>query len=139
MLLLVDVFVVVLVEFVFGFSDFIVFVYVLFILGLIGEFKGVEVVYDVVMNIVEIFIWYFELGVVDCWFVLVMLECDMLVLDIFVVLCFGGVIVVVDEVQCCDFDVWVWFIDIYEVMVLNFMLGWLDMLFEVGGGWLLLL
>jgi mycobactin phenyloxazoline synthetase len=110
--------------------------YVLFTSGSTGEPKGVEVTHDAAMNTVEFIARHFEIGAADRCLALSTLEGDISVMDIFVTLRTGGAIVVVDEEQRRDPDAWTRLIDTYKVTVLHFMPGWLEMLVEVGAGWL---
>ncbi|MGA9492797.1 MAG: amino acid adenylation domain-containing protein [Mycobacterium sp.] len=106
--------------------------YVLFTSGSTGEPKGVEVTHDAAMNTVEFLTRHFEIGARDRCLALSTLECDMSVLDIFAMLRAGGAIVVVDEAERRDPDVWARLIETHSVTVLNFLPGWLEMLAEVG-------
>ncbi len=108
--------------------------YVLFTSGSTGEPKGVEVTHDAAMNTVEFFIGHFGFGADDRCLALSTLECDLSVLDIFATLRSGGSIVVVDEAQRTDPYSWARLIDEYQVTVLHFMPGWLEMLLEAGRG-----
>lgn len=104
--------------------------YVLFTSGSTGEPKGVEVTHDAAMNTVEFFIRHFELDGDDRCLALSTLECDLSVLDIFATLRSGGSIVVVDEAQRTDPYSWARLIERYQVTVLHFLPGWLEMLTE---------
>lgn len=108
--------------------------YVLFTSGSTGEPKGVEVTHDAAMNTVEFIGRHFEIGPADRCLALSTLEGDISVMDVFVTLRTGGVIVVVDEAQRRDPDAWARLIDTHRVTVLHFMPGWLEMLIEVGRG-----
>lgn len=107
--------------------------YVLFTSGSTGEPKGVELSHDAVMNTIEFLTARFELGPTDRSLALASLEADMSVLEIFAILRAGGAVVVVDEQQRRDPDVWATLIERHAVTFLNWMPGWLDMLLEVGG------
>ena len=107
--------------------------YVLFTSGSTGEPKGVELTHDAVMNTVEFVNSHFGLGPTDRSLALASLEADMSVLEIFAVLRAGGAVVVVDETQRRNPDVWADLIQRHSVTFLNWMPGWLDMLLEVGG------
>lgn len=107
--------------------------YVLFTSGSTGEPKGVELTHDAVMNTVEFISDRYELGPSDRSLALASLEADMSVLEIFAILRAGGAVVVVDEVQRRDPDVWASLIHQHSVTFLNWMPGWLDMLLQVGG------
>jgi mycobactin phenyloxazoline synthetase len=108
--------------------------YVLFTSGSTGEPKGVEVTHDASMNTVEFIGRHFEIGPADRCLALSTLEGDISVMDVFVTLRTGGSIVVIDEAQRRDPDVWARLIDAHRVTVLHFMPGWLEMLVEVGAG-----
>nr|WP_286670876.1 amino acid adenylation domain-containing protein [Mycobacterium paraterrae] len=108
--------------------------YVLFTSGSTGEPKGVEVTHHASMNTVEFIGRHFGLGPGDRCLALSTLEGDISVMDIFVTLRTGGSIVVVDEGQRRDPDAWARLIAEYQVTVLHFMPGWLEMLAEVGVG-----
>ncbi|WP_199255569.1 non-ribosomal peptide synthetase [Mycolicibacterium mengxianglii] len=108
--------------------------YVLFTSGSTGEPKGVEVTHDASMNTVEFINRHFEIGPSDRCLALSTLEGDLSVLDIFGMLRAGASIVVVDEEDRRNPDVWARLIDEHQVTVLHFMPGWLEMLTEVGGG-----
>ena len=107
--------------------------YVLFTSGSTGEPKGVELTHDAVMNTVEFVNGHFGLGPTDRSLALASLEADMSVLEIFAILRAGGAVVVVDETQRRNPDVWADLIQRHSVTFLNWMPGWLDMLLEVGG------
>ncbi len=107
--------------------------YVLFTSGSTGEPKGVELTHDAVMNTVEFIGSRYRLGPTDRSLALASLEADMSVLEIFAILRAGGAVVVVDETQRRDPDVWANLIQKHCVTFLNWMPGWLDMLLKVGG------
>ena len=105
--------------------------YILFTSGSTGTPKGVEVTHDAAMNTVEFINRHFGIGPADRCLALSTLEGDLSVLDIFGMLRAGAAIVVVDEDQRRDPDSWARLIDEYQVSVLHFMPGWLEMLLEV--------
>jgi len=107
--------------------------YVLFTSGSTGEPKGVELTHDAVMNTVEFVHGRYGLGRTDRSLALASLEADMSVLEIFALLRAGGAVVVVDEAERRNPDVWATLIQKHHVTFLNWMPGWLDMLLEVGG------
>ncbi len=80
--------------------------YVLFTSGSTGEPKGVELTHDAVMNTVEFIDSHYGFGPTDRSLALASLEADMSVLEIFAILRAGGAVVVVDETQRRDPDVW---------------------------------
>lgn len=102
--------------------------YVLFTSGSTGEPKGVEITHDAAMNTIEFVNDHFEIGPADRCLALSHLECDLSVIDVFGTLRSGGAMVVVDEEQRRDPDIWVRLIDEYQVTVLHFLTGWLEML-----------
>ncbi|AQA04545.1 non-ribosomal peptide synthetase [Mycobacterium sp. MS1601] len=108
--------------------------YVLFTSGSTGEPKGVEVSHDAAMNTVEFINAHFEIGAADRILALSTLECDLSVLDVFGTTRAGASIVVVDEEDRRNPDVWARLIDENQVSVLHFMPGWLEMLVEVVDG-----
>ncbi|MEV0672119.1 amino acid adenylation domain-containing protein [Mycobacterium sp. NPDC050441] len=107
--------------------------YVLFTSGSTGEPKGVEITHDAAMNTIEFINDHFEIGPADRCLALSHLECDLSVIDVYGTLRSGGSMVVVDEEQRRDPDVWVRLIDEYRVSVLHFLTGWLEMLVAAGG------
>lgn len=108
--------------------------YILFTSGSTGEPKGVEVTHDASMNTVEFIHRHFEISAADRVLALSTLEGDLSVLDIFGTLGAGASIVVVDEEDRRNPDVWAQLIDENQVSVLHFMPGWLEMLVQVGHG-----
>ncbi len=106
--------------------------YVLFTSGSTGEPKGVEITHDAAMNTIEFINDHFEVGPADRCLALSHLECDLSVIDVYGTLRSGGSMVVVDEEQRRDPDVWVRLIDEYQVTVLHFLTGWLEMLVAAG-------
>lgn len=107
--------------------------YILFTSGSTGEPKGVEMTHDASMNTIEFINGHFGINSADRCLALSSLECDLSVLDIFGTLGSGGSIVVVDEHERRDPDVWARLIAEHGVTVLHFMPGWLEMLSEVDG------
>ncbi|WP_166905379.1 non-ribosomal peptide synthetase [Mycobacterium sp. DL440] len=107
--------------------------YVLFTSGSTGEPKGVEITHDAAMNTIEFINDHFEIGPADRCLALSHLECDLSVIDVYGTLRSGGSMVVVDEEQRRDPDVWVKLIDEHQVSVLHFLTGWLEMLVAAGG------
>jgi mycobactin phenyloxazoline synthetase len=110
--------------------------YVLFTSGSTGEPKGVEVTHDAAMNTLECLTSRFGVGGGDRFLALSALEADMSVLEIFAPLRVGGAVVVVDEADRREPDVWARLIDAHDVTMLNVMPGSLDMLLDVGAGYL---
>jgi mycobactin phenyloxazoline synthetase len=108
--------------------------YVLFTSGSTGEPKGVEVTHDAAMNTLECLTRHFGIGADDRFLALSALEADMSVVEIFAPLRVGGAVVVVDEAERRDPDVWARLINTHRVTMLNFMPGSLDMLLDVGAG-----
>ncbi|MGV0780438.1 non-ribosomal peptide synthetase [Mycolicibacterium sp. XJ775] len=102
--------------------------YVLFTSGSTGEPKGVEITHDAAMNTIEFINDHFDIGPADRCLALSHLECDLSVIDVYGTLRSGGSLVVVDEEQRRDPDVWVRLIDEHRVTVLHFLTGWLEML-----------
>lgn len=102
--------------------------YVLFTSGSTGEPKGVEITHDAAMNTIEFINDHFDIGPADRCLALSHLECDLSVIDVYGTLRSGGSLVVVDEEQRRDPDVWVKLIDEHQVTVLHFLTGWLEML-----------
>ena len=107
--------------------------YVLFTSGSTGEPKGVEVTHDAAMNTLECLTARFEIGSSDRFLALSALEADMSVVEIFAPLRIGGAVVVVDEQDRREPDVWARLIDAHNVSMLNVMPGSLDMLLDVVG------
>ncbi|MGA5545268.1 amino acid adenylation domain-containing protein [Mycobacterium sp. NPDC051198] len=108
--------------------------YVLFTSGSTGEPKGVEITHDAAMNTIEFINDHFDIGPADRCLALSHLECDLSVIDVYGTLRSGGSLVVVDEEQRRDPDVWVTLIDEHQVTVLHFLTGWLEMLVAGGAG-----
>lgn len=106
--------------------------YVLFTSGSTGEPKGVEITHDAAMNTIEFINDHFDIGPADRCLALSHLECDLSVIDVYGTLRSGGSLVVVDEEQRRDPDVWVRLIDEHRVTVLHFLTGWLEMLVAAG-------
>ncbi|WP_309227834.1 MULTISPECIES: amino acid adenylation domain-containing protein [unclassified Mycolicibacterium] len=106
--------------------------YVLFTSGSTGEPKGVEITHDAAMNTIEFINDHFGIGPADRCLALSHLECDLSVIDVFGTMRSGGSMVVVDEEQRRDPDVWVKLIDEDRVSVLHFLTGWLEMLVTAG-------
>jgi mycobactin phenyloxazoline synthetase len=107
--------------------------YVLFTSGSTGEPKGVEVTHDAAMNTLECLTSRFDIGAGDRFLALSALEADMSVVEIFAPLRVGGAVVVVDEADRREPDVWARLIAAHNVTMLNVMPGSLDMLLDVGG------
>jgi mycobactin phenyloxazoline synthetase len=107
--------------------------YVLFTSGSTGEPKGVEVTHDAAMNTLESLTSRFDIGAGDRFLALSALEADMSVVEIFAPLRVGGAVVVVDEADRREPDVWARLIAAHNVTMLNVMPGSLDMLLDVGG------
>lgn len=108
--------------------------YVLFTSGSTGEPKGVEITHDAAMNTIEFINDHFEIGPADRCLALSHLECDLSVIDVYGTLRSGGSMVVVDEENRRDPDVWVKLIDEHQVSVLHFLTGWLEMLVAATDG-----
>ncbi len=108
--------------------------YVLFTSGSTGEPKGVEITHDAAMNTIEFINDHFDIGPTDRCLALSHLECDLSVIDVYGTLRSGGSLVIVDEEQRRDPDVWVTLIDEHQVTVLHFLTGWLEMLVAGGAG-----
>lgn len=108
--------------------------YVLFTSGSTGEPKGVEITHDAAMNTIEFINDHFDIGPTDRCLALSHLECDLSVIDVYGTLRSGGSLVIVDEEQRRDPDVWVKLIDEHQVTVLHFLTGWLEMLVAGGAG-----
>lgn len=108
--------------------------YVLFTSGSTGEPKGVEITHDAAMNTIEFINDHFDIGPADRCLALSHLECDLSVIDVYGTLRSGGSLVVVDEEQRREPDVWVKLIDEHQVSVLHFLTGWLEMLVAGGAG-----
>jgi len=106
--------------------------YVLFTSGSTGEPKGVEVTHDAAMNTLECLTARFDIGSGDRFLALSALEADMSVVEIFAPLRVGGAVVVVDEGDRREPDVWAHLIDAHNITMLNVMPGSLDMLLDVG-------
>jgi mycobactin phenyloxazoline synthetase len=106
--------------------------YVLFTSGSTGEPKGVEITHDAAMNTIEFINAHFGIGPADRCLALSHLECDLSVIDVFGTMRSGGSMVVVDEEQRRDPDVWVRLIDEHQVSVLHFLTGWVEMLVAAG-------
>jgi len=121
-------------EFVCPASDPAQLAYVLFTSGSTGEPKGVEVTHDAAMNTLECLTRHFGIGTNDRFLGLSALEADMSVVEIFGPLRVGGAVVVVDEADRRDPDVWARLVDTCHVTMLNVMPGSLDMLLDVGAG-----
>jgi mycobactin phenyloxazoline synthetase len=107
--------------------------YVVFTSGSTGEPKGVEVTHDAAMNTLECLTSRFDIGSSDRFLALSALEADMSVVEIFAPLRVGGAVVVVDEEDRREPDMWARLIDAHNVSMLNVMPGSLDMLLDVGG------
>jgi len=107
--------------------------YVLFTSGSTGEPKGVELTHDAVLNTLEYLYQHFAIGAEDRQLGLSHLESDMSVPDIFGILRVGGAVVVVDESDRRNPDVWAQLIEQHQVSVVNFLPGWLEMLRGVDG------
>ncbi|MGA8329747.1 MAG: amino acid adenylation domain-containing protein, partial [Mycobacterium sp.] len=106
--------------------------YVLFTSGSTGEPKGVEVTHDAAMNTLESLTARFGIGSSDRFLALSALEADMSVVEIFAPLRVGGAVVIVDESDRREPDVWARLIEAHKVTGLNVMPGSLDMLLDAG-------
>jgi mycobactin phenyloxazoline synthetase len=91
------------------------------------------VTHDAAMNTLECLTSRFDIGAGDRFLALSALEADMSVVEIFAPLRVGGAVVVVDEADRREPDVWARLIAAHNVTMLNVMPGSLDMLLDVGG------
>lgn len=107
--------------------------YIIYTSGSSGEPKGVEMSHVAAMNTIEEILHMWNIGAEDSVLNISAFDFDLSVFDIFGLLTVGGTIVLIDEDDFRDPEVWKNLIEIYGITIWNSAPALLDMFLIMGG------
>lgn len=106
--------------------------YIIYTSGSSGEPKGVEMSHVAAMNTIEEILHMWNIGAEDSVLNISAFDFDLSVFDIFGLLTVGGTIVLIDEDDFRDPEVWKNLIEIYGITIWNSAPALLDMFLIMG-------